>query len=803
MRQTSEPSAGTTSAAAASLTDKFDHSPAEDVAMKTENQNRRRRVFPHRVLANLSCVFPSVFLCTIVPGLVFGQGFRVEESTIAETQRAIKAGEVTCKGVVQAYLDRVKAYNGTCTALVTKDGKPIPSAKGLVRAGMPLTFPTKTVAAATVLPDFDQYKGLPLEFGRMESTLSDPSVQQQFGMRVGIPNAGQLNALETLNIRGERSVTCKAKCDAHPSTGALPATCPKECDAFRKQPDALEHAAELDKKYGRNPDLEKMPMYCVTFAWKNWYDATDMRATGGNDVNFAMDAPKLDSPDVADLRAKGAISFAIANAARAGAGDDGPAKAKSVFIGNNLAYGAWGGQPCNPYDTERVPRGSSSGSGVSIAANLASCSVCEQTGGSCKGPASRNNIVNLLTTKGILMDGGYGYQAIGDRAGVFCRTVEDAVRVLDAAKGFDSRDMYSALPKGSIPKEPYTSFLVKDAGAKPLKGMRIAVAREFMVKHTKNDEAISDQLDKEIKAVLRDKLGAELVESSDPKYPDDPSIPNLKYTFQDAIAEILAHNVPEYFWQKTPTGELEFAVPGWDVTSIDYAVALALGKAPLSEKLTLRRLFKQAVQSEGGFAWNKYLGERGDARVKDWASWVANAKFDNERARVAAENTAKLQDARQKPGTISYLKMQTVLRLVVLKVMRENGIDAFVNPENTLPHFKLGGPSEPVVDNRDPTGYGMAFTAMMGGPEIEVPAGYTQVVYEPQYVLSADKTKYEEMTGTVASKLPNPMPLSMAFWGGPGDEPALIKTASAYEAATHHRKPPPSFGSVQAASKGQ
>ena len=58
--------------------------------------------------------------------------------------------------------------------------------------------------------------------------------------------------------------------------------------------------------------------------------------------------------------------------------------------------------------------------------------------------------------------------------------------------------------------------------SKPLKGMRIGVVREFMVKHTKNDEAISDQIDKEIKTVLRDKLGAELVESVDPLYPDDP-----------------------------------------------------------------------------------------------------------------------------------------------------------------------------------------------------------------------------------------------------------------------------------------
>jgi hypothetical protein len=55
--------------------------------------------------------------------------------------------------------------------------------------------------------------------------------------------------------------------------------------------------------------------------------------------------------------------------------------------------------------------------------------------------------------------------------------------------------------------------------------MRVAIVRESMVEHTKNDGAISDQIDKDIKAVLRDKLGAEIVESVDPLYPHDPTVP--------------------------------------------------------------------------------------------------------------------------------------------------------------------------------------------------------------------------------------------------------------------------------------
>src|SRR4029434_5768960 len=101
-----------------------------------------------------------------------------------------------------------------------------------------------------------------------------------------------------------------------------------------------------------------------------------------------------------------------------------------------------------------------------------------------------------------------------------------------------------------------------------------------------------------------------------------------------------------YFWQKTPTGELEFAVPGWDVTTVDYLVALSMGKAALSEKLTLRRISQRLGNPSSPFVINKYLAERGDSRVKDWASWVANAKFKDDEAKVRAQNAVGKEDPR-------------------------------------------------------------------------------------------------------------------------------------------------------------
>jgi len=376
--------------------------------------------------------------------------------------------------------------------------------------------------------------------------------------------------------------------------------------------------------------------------------------------------------------------------------------------------------------------------------------------------------------------------------------------VLDAMKGFKSDDIYTAIPKGIIPKEPYASFLVPEAKVpeKPLQGVRVGIAREFMVKFTKNDVAISDQIDQEIKTVLRDKLGATIVESVDPMYPDDPDVPNMTYTFEDAMAEILPHAVPEYFWKKTPAGELEFAVPGWDVKSSEYDVALSLHKAPLSPKINLRSIPHGFTNPSSVLLTDQYLASRGDARVKDWASWVANATFKTEQEKAQALNAVLNHDPRPRSDSISYLEMQSVLRMIILKVMYENKIDVFVNPEQTTTPYLLGGAPEPEVNDRGTQSCCQEFTAVLGGPEADVPAGYVTSSVDPKYMLTKDKKKYIPVTGDVETKLPHPMPISMMFWAGPGGDSDVIKVASAYEAATHHRIPPPAFGPLPARSHG-
>src|SRR5580700_8395242 len=487
--------------------------------------------------------------------------FHLQEATIDDVHRAIRAGQITCSSLVKLYINRAKAYNGVSNELVTRDGAAIPSAPGVVRAGSPLKFPTQTVAISTLLPDFDQYAGPPIEFGRMEPTASDPSVQQQYGMTIGMPNAGQLNALGTINLRGERSVTCKGDRDRRPSEGPLSSGSPAVCEEFRKQPDALERAAELDAQYGTNPDLTKMPMYCVAFSFKDAFDTKDMRSTGGGDANYDIDFPARDQTLVAQLREKGAIIYAktanteyngrpVPSIRGAAGGERGTNRPTKVFVSvQGYQRSTWAGNPSDVYDTTRAASlGSSSGSGVSVSANLTACSICEETSMSCRGPSNHNAVALILPHKSLIsfLGGSIGADIYLDRAGIMCRTVKDAAKVLDALKDpangyYDSRDIFTTVPRSSALDKPYAASTVSPGTRGSLHGMRIGIVRESMVTFpgTMADEPISQAAAKEIKAILGDYLGATLVESVDPLWPDDPSIENMSLSYTQALAQLV------------------------------------------------------------------------------------------------------------------------------------------------------------------------------------------------------------------------------------------------------------------------
>src|SRR5829696_3601897 len=419
--------------------------------------------------------------------------FRLEEATIDELHAAIREGRTTVVAVVEAYIARARAYNGVASLLVTEDGAPVPEAAGTVRAGAPLQFPTETVAAAALFPDLERYEGPPLEFGRMEATASDPTVKQQYGMIAGLPGNTQLNALATLNLRGERSVTCKGEFDRHPSLGTLPPGAPPVCEMFRHYPDALERAAELDAQYGANPPLDEMPMYGVVFSFKDPFDTRDMRTTGGGDAAYDIDFPARDHILVEQLRNKGAIIFAkaVCTEYNGRAGNPGGRHKPEQVLPSTLGYqrSSWGGNPSNVYDTTRAASlGSSSGSAVSVSANLVMASLGEETRASCRGPSNHNSVALILPHKAMLgFDGGaIGADIYCDRAGIHARRFLDCAKVLDALKNpvagyYDPRDPYTTVPRSSVLSSGYAVHARASGAAGALKGVRIGIVRESML----------------------------------------------------------------------------------------------------------------------------------------------------------------------------------------------------------------------------------------------------------------------------------------------------------------------------------
>jgi Asp-tRNA(Asn)/Glu-tRNA(Gln) amidotransferase A subunit family amidase len=761
--------------------------------------------------------------------------FRLEEATIEDLHRAIRSGQTTLVEVVQHYLDRVRAYNGVASMLVTEDGVPVAEVKGAVRAGAALTFPTETVKASTILPDLDKYKGPPLELGRMEATASDPNVPQQFGMIVGVPNGRQLNALGTLNIRGERSATCRGDFDGHPSKGPLPPGAPPVCEFFRHQPDALERAAELDAQYGRNPDFEKMPMYGVVFAFKDPFDTKDMRSTGGGDAAYDIDFPARDHVLVEQLRNKGAIIFAKAvNTEYNGrAGDPGGRNKPDKVLPSTLGYqrSTWAGNPCNVYDTTRsASLGSSSGSGVSVSANLVMAALGEETRASCRGPSNHNAVALILPHKAMLgFDGGaIGADIYCDRTGIHARRIEDCAKVLDALKDpdagyYDPRDVFTTVPRSSVLSTPYASHAKATGTAGALKGMRLGVIRESMAipSGSKTEEPIVTAAAKEIKSVLGGQLGVTLVETSEPTWRPDPQCEQMKVDYRKALARLVPVFMPDLLFRFGRDGQplfKEFAasivptefMPGkvfgaGQMQPIDYCVALAEGRIEPPKNLTLATVQQQEMAMAFRFHISQYLSRRAEdwkakgftETLTDWPALNARSKYWGDDQRAAFKNWEEVADPRnpngQRQGVNERIMLRELLRRADMMVILENKLDALVRLHTPWPPGLIGHAYQyNIPSNLTPES--------LSGPnagltEVLIPAGYVTTVYDPVYKLTDDGKRYVSQASDKPTQIPEPgLPFSLVFRAEPGKEDVLLRIASAYEAASKRRIPPPNFG---------
>ena len=762
-------------------------------------------------------------------------GFQLVEATIDGLHAAIRAGDTTCAAVVREYIARARAYNGVSSVLVTEDGAPVAQVQGVVRAQSPLEFPTDTVKASDVLPDLDKYQGPPLEFGRMEATASDPDVMQQFGMIVGVPNAGQLNALATLNIRGERSVTCRGEFDRHPSLGPLPAGAPPVCEHFRRLPDALERAAELDAEYGANPDLEAMPMYGVVFSFKDPFDTKDMRSTGGGDAAYDIDFPARDHILVEQLRSKGAIIFAKAvNTEYNGrAGDPGGRHTPDKVLPSVLGYqrSTWGGNPSNVYDTSRAASlGSSSGSAVSVSANLVMASLGEETRASTRGPSNHNSVALILPHKAMIgFDGGaIGADIYCDRTGIHARLLGDCAKILDALKNpdggyYDPRDPFTTVPRASVLSEPYAPHARASGDAGSLRGVRIGVIRESMVYRpgSKSEEPIVTAAVREVKEVLGGKLGATLVESSDPLWTPDPDMERMRTDFRRALAVLAPVFMPDLFFRLDASGQpvfKEFAeaiiptefAPGkvfgaGAMAPIDYMVELAEGRIEPPSNLDIPTVQEQELAMSFRFHIRQYLSRRAaDWRalgftesLTDWPALNARSKFWGDDQRAAFKNWEEVDDPRNpldgRQGVPERIMLRELLRRVDMMVLYENRLDALVRLHTPFPPAKIGGAHQPGTSQNIRM---ESFCGPNAGlTEVLVPAGYVDTAYDPVFRLSDDGTRYIPAPSDTATALAEPgLPFSLVFRADPGREDALLRIASAYEAASRRRIPPPAFG---------
>lgn len=762
------------------------------------------------------------------------QAFRVEEATIAQLHQAIQEGKTTCVEVVQQYLERIRKYNGPSSLLVTKDGQDIGVAKGVVRGGDAITFDQNTIAAGTLLPNLDQYDGLPLEFGRMEATASDPQVMQQFGMIVGKPNAGQVNALSTINIRGERSVTCRGDYDLHPSLGPLPKGAPPACEMFRHFPDALEQAAALDAQYGKNPDLEAMPLYGVTFSFKDAFDTKDMRSTGGADAAYDIDFPARDHLLIEQLRKKGAIIFAkaVMTEYNGRAGDPGGLHHPNKVLPSVLGYqrSTWGGNPSNPYDTTRsASLGSSSGSGVSVSANLVMASLGEETRMSTRGPANHNSLALILPHKAMLgFDGGaIGADIYCDRTGILCRTIADCAKILDALKDeeqgyYDARDPYTTVPRSSILQTRYQDHLEMSGAAGLLQGVRIGVVRESMVNPgLKAVEPITSAANQEMKEVLGKHLGATLVESSHPLWKKDHAVEQMSIDFTQALARLVPVFMPDLLFRLDPQGQplfpdfatqitpTEFA-PGkvfgtGKMAPIDYLVELADLNIEPPKNLNIATVQNQILANSFRFHIKQYLTRRAmdweklglKESLTDWPSLNRRSKFWGDDQRSAFKNWEETRDPRNplggRQGVDERIMLRELLRRVDMMVILENKLDVLVRLHTPLPPAKIGWPEQPGEINalRQEELYG----PNAGLTEILIPAGYVDKAYDAEFVLSSDRKKYVGKAVSEPTSLAYPgLPFSLVFRVEPGMEDRLIRIASAYEAASSRRVSPPQFG---------
>jgi aspartyl-tRNA(Asn)/glutamyl-tRNA(Gln) amidotransferase subunit A len=242
------------------------------------------------------------------------------------------------------------------------------------------------------------------------------------------------------------------------------------------------------------------PLHGIPYAAKDLFYTKGIRTTVGSKILTDF-VPGYDAAVIEKLTAAGAILVGKAGLHEWAFG----------ITSNNPHFGAIR----NPWNTERIPGGSSGGSAAALAADLCSFSLGSDTGGSIRIPASFCGLVGLKPTFGRVSR--YGVYPLGhtlDHAGPFAWTVEDAALVYEALAGYDARDTSSAAAPLSLPLFPPEARL---------EGKKIGVPRNFYFENLdpEIDAAVGDAI------VALENLGAAIIDVEVPDIDEFNTIAQL------------------------------------------------------------------------------------------------------------------------------------------------------------------------------------------------------------------------------------------------------------------------------------
>ncbi|CAM4405846.1 amidase [Paenibacillus alkaliterrae] len=240
---------------------------------------------------------------------------------------------------------------------------------------------------------------------------------------------------------------------------------PKLKAVLEVNPDAIAVAKALDAE--RRERGSRGQLHGIPILLKDNIDTGDRMHTSAGSVALAEHFAQTDSAVAAQLRAAGTVFLGKANMTE-----------WANFMSSTMwaGYSSRGGLTLNPYGPgELFVGGSSSGSGVAVAANLCTAAIGTETSGSIISPSSQNGLVGLKPTIGLVSHSGIiPITHSQDSAGPMTRTVRDAAILLGAMTAADPKDT-AMQENGRIAYTDYTTFL----DANGLQGARIGVPRHY------------------------------------------------------------------------------------------------------------------------------------------------------------------------------------------------------------------------------------------------------------------------------------------------------------------------------------